>query len=197
MIALFGPRTRLGAAVLARLTVDEGARGREVLLVARSPEERDALARIHPDRSVVDGSDGRWPRPEGEVAAIVAAFGLAHPGPLRLGDLERDARAFDDFASSCSGAARLHAVLVSSVLALAPTRGRAAYGGSKNAAEALVAEAVRRHPAARCASSTRAARRSTRSREPARHALHTLARDRRRDALRPARQGAPRRTRRA
>jgi len=146
MIIVFGPRTRLATACIARIEPL-----RSCLLVARDQHDRAELVRRHSARTVVALADVEdWPRTERPTTVVLAAFGAVHP--TRAGDafaaLERDALAFERFVRTRTDVSALNVLLVSSVLALAPPRHRAEYGGAKNMAESSVERALERHPGA-------------------------------------------------
>lgn len=148
-LVVVGPRTRVGRSLLER-------RDGPVLAVSRGAVDASALQAAGtsgPDLLDVAGDDVAE-RLAGAAAVDVAvcALGPVHPGtPDPEGDaagvqrdlalLRRVLRAADDRP--------VRVVLVSSVVALAPTPDRRYYGGAKSLVEQLLLELVAAHPRAR------------------------------------------------
>ena len=147
MIVVFGPRTRLAGALLALAA--RQARG--LVLVGRDPAEAQALASEYPDAVVVQGceDDGRFPQAAKEVAVVFCALGLIHPEHPRLPAhpqrLDRDLEAFRRVVTVYQQVP-IHAVFVSSVVALGTPRRRAYYGGWKGVSEGAIGALLRDHP---------------------------------------------------
>lgn len=165
---LLGAKTRLGRALLVRLAGSE-----PVLLVARDAADAATLADLaRESRAAADGDAGRAPvevatpgtltervaalagtrgsadEEAGDLRVVVAALGPVHPTgdgePLGfeadLDAVRRDLALVDEVLAV---QAPTQVVLVSSVLALAPGRGRRYYGGWKALLEQLLEERVR------------------------------------------------------
>lgn len=124
----------------------------QVLLAARHSSDVESFASIHSGVPTFGTSCGQLKSLESasSVRLIACAFGPVHPKqPNWLADesaLRMDMSLAEQVASSCR--ARLHAVLISSVVALAPTRDRCYYGGLKNLAECQIARALAACPQA-------------------------------------------------
>lgn len=147
LVVLFGAQTRLARALLRLPQM----RRHDLLLVARHEEEARILtsriprARIlrvwRDDPPPVLGAD--------RVAILACALGVIHPGEshfsAELGDAERDVGVLERLTRAYA-ALPLRVVLVSSVVALAPARARASYGGWKSVLEGAVASIVAASP---------------------------------------------------
>ncbi len=145
---VLGPRTRLGAALLAQAPSDVA-----VYAVARDDRDRAALAS---SGAAVIGAHTPGPllgdtRPQA-LRILVCALGPVHPETAHPGDdaafVERDL----DLVARLLGEAEgrdAHVVLVSSILALAPAADRAYYAGWKNVVEERLAALVAAHPGGR------------------------------------------------
>jgi hypothetical protein len=145
---VLGPRTRLGAALLAGAGPD-----RPVYAVARDDRDRAELASspatvigAHDDGPLLGGT-----RP-GALRIHVCALGPIHPETARPEDdaahVDRDL----DLVARLLGEAQgrdAHVVYVSSILALAPAADRAYYAGWKNVVEERLAALVAAHPGGR------------------------------------------------
>lgn len=146
-VVVVGPRTRLGAALLDRRTGP-------ALAVARHGADADALGAAGRDVLRVDASDVAA-RLQGapSVEVAVCALGPVHPGPVDdlaadAATIERDLAVVRSVLVAAAGRpARV--VLVSSVVALAPTPDRRYYGGLKGAVEQALVSLVAEHPGAR------------------------------------------------
>jgi hypothetical protein len=149
LAVILGPLTRLGRAWLD----DPAARDYEVLLVTRHGADRERLAAIYPQHRVWgdDGAPALEIAGRSRIAVIACALGLIHPEApnwdRHAPAVKRDLDALTTIVDAC-GAAQVHVVYISSVLALAP-RGTAWYGGWKNVVEDAVATTVAEHPGAR------------------------------------------------
>ena len=144
---VLGPKTRLGAALLE--TVGPG----KAYAIARDEEDHASLASCGATVVGVESSRPLLGDTQPNAVRIhVCALGPVHPESAQPGldaaDVERDlsvvARLLDEAAGH-----DVHVVLVSSVLALAPTADRTYYAGWKNVVEEELAAMVAEHPAAR------------------------------------------------
>jgi hypothetical protein len=145
---VLGPKTRLGAALLADSTPE-----RPVYAVARDTQDRADLASTGVP---MVGAGTAGPLLGGILPTAarihVCALGPVHPETAKpdqdAADVARDlglvARLLDELVGS-----DVHVVLVSSVLALAPGADRAYYAGWKNLVEEELAHLVDQHPSAR------------------------------------------------
>lgn len=143
---VLGPKTRLGAALLATATVNTYA-------VARDDQDQAALASCG---ATVIGAEASGPLLGGtQPTALrihVCALGPVHPETAQPGadaaNVDRDltvvARLLDEAAGR-----DVHVVLVSSVLALAPAADRTYYAGWKNVVEEELVALVAEHSSAR------------------------------------------------
>jgi hypothetical protein len=145
---VLGPKTRLGAALIAGAPTD-----RPVYAVARDDSD---LAELGTSGATVVGAGTSSSllgdaRPDA-VRIHVCALGPVHPetaqpsvdADLVARDLGLVARLLDESAGR-----DVHVVLISSVLALAPGADRAYYAGWKNVVEEEVARLVEPHSSAR------------------------------------------------
>lgn len=141
-----GAKTRLGAAVVSLLE----AHDEPFSLLARHAEDARVLYQRHPGATVLQVG------PDAHVAAtdirlLVCALGPAHPAspdlPAASASLASELVMLQQLLSRACG--RVHAVLVSSAVALVPTRDRCYYGGFKNLAESGLAQVLRSCPDAR------------------------------------------------
>jgi hypothetical protein len=144
---VLGPRTRLGAALLAG-----AGTGQALYAVARDDRDRAALAAstatvigAH-DSGPLLGTTG--PR---ALRIHVCALGPVHPETAHADDASFVARDLDLVARLLGEAEgrEVHVVLVSSILALAPAADRAYYAGWKNVVEEELAALVAAHPGGR------------------------------------------------
>jgi hypothetical protein len=107
-----------------------------------SAADRAALRKHYPDDAIVEN----LPTSSREIAVVVCAFGLVHPtspdAELHLGAFAAECRFLSKLADGHHG--QIHIILVSTVIALLPTRERAYYAAFKNLAEAMAAAASRR-----------------------------------------------------
>ena len=144
---VLGPKTRLGAALLATATPDQ------TYAVARDEQDQAALASCG---ATVIGAEASGPLlGDTRTTALrihVCALGPVHPETAQPGtdaaSVDRDltvvARLLDEVAGR-----DVHVVLVSTVLALAPGADRAYYAGWKNVVEEELAALVAEHSSAR------------------------------------------------
>lgn len=137
-ILILGGKTRLAQAVFAE-SIRAGRRPR---VVCRRLAERDELMALYPDEVVVD--DSRYSSSRA-ICIIVCALGLVHPArpdvALHLQNFQDDLRRLSNLAGGAGG--DVHIVLVSTVIALIPSRDRAYYAGLKNLTEAAIAALLR------------------------------------------------------
>ncbi len=137
-----GPRTQLGTALLARLE------GREVLAVARHERDVQALSGVEGARVVLAADAAGAVAGGTDLVLHVCALGPIHPEAPRPDDAERFASelaTIESIVGATTGSVRI--VLVSSVIALAPTPDRRLYGGWKNLAEEHLDRIALRHGA--------------------------------------------------
>ena len=119
MLVIFGPRTRLAAALLEHLDDASAA----ILLVARDSNEAQELRRAPGRRRLWNLEDGEPPHlsGDGEVIVLACGLGLLHPEPPgaaeHLSRLVHDLAGVERLVEAC-GERPVHAILVSSVLAL-------------------------------------------------------------------------------
>jgi hypothetical protein len=142
-----GPRTRLGAALLASAGSDQA-----VYAVARDDRDRAELASSN---ATVIGTHATGPllgdtRPSA-LRIHVCALGPVHPETAADDDASFVARDLDLVARLLGEAEgrEAHVVYVSSILALAPAADRAYYAGWKNVVEEELASLVAAHPGGR------------------------------------------------
>lgn len=148
-VVVIGGKTRIAQALVA----ESNNLGVRIRVVARSPEEALVLGNLYPHSSIVNS----WQEPtlgigpNQEVCIIICALGLVHPAPPDLEiDMERFRRDLSHMRDLFREAgASVHAVLVSSVVALVPPRDRAYYATHKNLAESATALLLRSLPSAR------------------------------------------------
>ena len=145
---VLGPKTRLGAALLATAGVRLGD-------VRRGPRRPDR-AELASCGATVIGAHTNGPmlgdtRPSA-LRIHVCALGPVHPETARPEDdasfVERDLDIVARLLGEADGR-EAHVVLVSSILALAPAADRAYYAGWKNVVEEKLASIVAAHPGAR------------------------------------------------
>jgi hypothetical protein len=118
---VFGPRTRLAAALLSRHPVP---RGMERILVARDERDASWIAGAHPGAPILRGDRDETIEPADRLRIYGCAVGPVHPGeaPVIADDVERARRDFElvrRLADRAPGAVT-ELVFISSVLALAP-----------------------------------------------------------------------------
>lgn len=148
-VVLIGGKTRIAQALVA----ESQKMDCPIQVVARTPEEAVVLGNLYPRSSIVNS----WQiptlgiGPNQEVCIIICALGLVHPAlPELEADMERFRRDLSHIRDLFREAgASVHAVLVSSVVALAPPRDRAYYATHKNLAESATALLLRSLPSAR------------------------------------------------
>ncbi|MCX6408093.1 MAG: hypothetical protein NTV28_14345 [Propionibacteriales bacterium] len=143
-LVLVGPRTRVGRSLLA---LREGP----VLAVSRDAADTAALQGADVLDVAGDDVDARLAgAPAVDVA--VCALGPVHPGvpdhDRDVAGLRRDLGLLRRVLGAADGRP-VRIVLVSSVVALAPTPDRRYYGGAKSLVEQLLLELVAAHPHAR------------------------------------------------
>ncbi|MDR6119220.1 hypothetical protein QE370_002404 [Aeromicrobium sp. SORGH_AS981] len=143
-LVVVGPRTRVGRSLLA---LREGP----VLAVSRHADDTAALA----GADVLDVEDddlGTRLAGASAVDVAVCALGPVHPGApdhdRDVAGLRRDLGLLRRVLAAADGRP-VRIVLVSSVVALAPTPDRRYYGGAKSLVEQLLLELVAAHPHAR------------------------------------------------
>ena len=142
---VLGPRTRLGAALLA------GA-GSAQHLYAVARDDRDRAELASSPATVIGTQDGGPllgdARP-GSLRIHVCALGPVHPETAHADDASFVARDLDLVARLLGEAEgrEVHVVLVSSILALAPASDRAYYAGWKNVVEEELATLAGAHGA--------------------------------------------------
>ena len=135
-----GPRTQLGATLLARLD------GQDVVAVARHERDAEALAGTTGARVVLAAAAAGAVAGTADLVVHVCALGPIHPEDPRPDDAERfvaELATIDAIVAATTGSVRV--VLVSSVIALAPTPDRRLYGGWKNLAEEHLDRIALRH----------------------------------------------------
>jgi len=139
---VIGPRTQVGQELLAQLAghdvVAVARHERDVAALSDATEARVALA-TDVSGVIADGAD---------LVLHVCALGPIHPEEPRDSDaatFERELAVIDGLVGATSGSVRI--VLVSTVIALAPTPDRRLYGGWKNLAEEHVDRIALRHGA--------------------------------------------------
>lgn len=150
MLFVFGPRTQLAGALLA-LATDQAW---DTVLVARDRVEAQALTAAYPGTPVLQaGAEAaEFPRATQEVAIVCCGFGVIHPETVcvaehwqrherDLNTLRRVVRLYQQVP--------VHAIFVSSVVALGPPRRRAYYGGWKSLSEGAIGALLRGCPHAR------------------------------------------------
>jgi hypothetical protein len=144
---VLGPKTRLGAALLATIDSDHA------YAVARDDRDHAALASCG---ATVIGAEAAGPllgdtRPTA-LRIHVCALGPVHPETAQSGadaaSVDRDLTVVSRLLDEAAGG-DVHVVLVSTVLALAPAADRAYYAGWKNVVEEELAALVAEHPSAR------------------------------------------------
>ena len=143
-LVVVGPRTRVGRSLLA---LHDGP----VLAVSRHADDTAALA----GADVLDVEDddlGTRLAGASAVDVAVCALGPVHPGvpdhDRDVAGLRRDLGLLRRVLGASDGRP-VRIVLVSSVVALAPTPDRRYYGGAKSLVEQLLLELVAAHPHAR------------------------------------------------
>ncbi len=137
---VLGPRTRVGSALLARL------KGHGALAVARHDRDVAALGDVESARVVLAAEAAEAIAGSTDLVLHVCALGPVHPESPRPDDTERfeaQLATIDGLVAATTGTVRI--VLVSSVIALAPTGERRLYGGWKNLAEEHVDLLALRH----------------------------------------------------
>lgn len=135
-----GPLTQLGTALIARLE------GQEVLAVARHERDVQALSGVKGARVVLAADAAGVVAGGSDLVLHVCALGPIHPEEPRAGDaakFETELTTIESLVAATTGSVRL--VLVSSVIALAPTPDRRLYGGWKNLAEEHLDRIALRH----------------------------------------------------
>jgi hypothetical protein len=146
LVVILGPQTRL-----ARSLLSSPSWGSETafVLVARGIEEYEAVKLAQPGATVYRAWEPESPLPEADeaVAVLCCAFGVIHPESVApsfdLGRAGADFRTLETILRRYSDLP-IHLVLISSVLALSPRRGREYYAGSKNVVEALLRHVAER-----------------------------------------------------
>lgn len=139
---VIGPRTQLGAALLSRLE------GQDVLAVARHERDVQALSDVAGARVVLAADSAGAVAGQTDLVLHVCALGTIHPEPPRPDDaarFETELATIDALVAATTGSVRI--VLVSTVIALAPTPDRRLYGGWKNLAEEHLDRIAVRHGA--------------------------------------------------
>lgn len=139
---VIGPRTQLGAALLSRLE------GQDVLAVARHERDVQALSDVAGARVVLAADAAGAVAGQTDLVLHVCALGPIHPEPPRPDDaarFETELATIDALVAATTGSVRI--VLVSTVIALAPTPDRRLYGGWKNLAEEHLDRIAVRHGA--------------------------------------------------
>jgi nucleoside-diphosphate-sugar epimerase len=145
-LVVVGPLTRAGRELAAR-------RGGPVLAVSRGPADDATLASAGADVVDVTGRDleDRLRGAE-SVEVAVCALGPVHPGPSDLAadtaGMQRDL-AFLERLLHVAADRPVRLVLLSSVVALAPTADRRYYGGFKSLAEQSLLSLLADRPQAR------------------------------------------------
>ena len=145
LLVVFGPRTRLAAAVLA------GAAGRahRTLLVAREEAEQAWCHTTYPGLATLEGwrEDVVEALADEDLGIAICAAGPIHPG---ASDFAHDSagvlRDVGVVARLVRGCRRAHIVFVSSALALWPRRQREYYSGFKGVALDAIASTVAGSP---------------------------------------------------
>ncbi|KQP26333.1 MULTISPECIES: hypothetical protein [unclassified Aeromicrobium] len=145
-LVVVGPLTRTGRELADR-------HGGPVLSVSRGATDAAALRAAGADVVDVAGDElATLLRDVESVDVAVCALGPVHPGPVDLvGDTaatERDLAFLRRVLDAAAGRP-VRLVLVSSVVALAPTPDRRYYGGFKSLVEQALVALVAEHPAAR------------------------------------------------
>lgn len=139
---VIGPRTQLGAALLAKLE------GQDVVAVARHDRDAQALTDVAGARVAFAADAPGVLAADADLVIHVCALGPIHPEDPRPDDADRfeaELAAIEALVAATSGAVRI--VFVSSVIALAPTPDRRLYGGWKNLAEERLDRIALRHGA--------------------------------------------------
>jgi hypothetical protein len=148
MPVVLGARTRLARSLLGL------AWGEAAVAVARDDAEARWVETEFPGVRVVPAAcrDGALPRAAGAVGILACAVGLIHPAapdrPVHERTAARDLAALAGLLEAYRDAP-VHALFVSSVLALGFHRERAYYAGWKLLLEGTLAGLVRQHPRAR------------------------------------------------
>ncbi|GAA1723916.1 hypothetical protein [Aeromicrobium alkaliterrae] len=127
---VIGPRTQVGSALLELLA------GQDVVAVARHERDVEALAGLADARVVLAADAAGVVAPVADLVLHVCALGPIHPEDPLPDDADRfeaELAAIDALVGATTGQVRI--VLVSTVIALAPTADRRLYGGWKNLAE--------------------------------------------------------------
>lgn len=135
-----GPRTQLGTALLSLLE------GQDVLAVARHERDVQALSGVAGARVVLGADAAGAVTGQSDLVLHVCALGPIHPEAPRPDDaarFENELATIEALVTATTGSVRI--VLVSSVIALAPTPDRRLYGGWKNLAEEHLDRIALRH----------------------------------------------------
>ena len=149
MVVIVGALTRLASALLARPELRQG----DKLLVARDGRDADRLSSRYPATAGfrIWQAGQRFPLAPKTVTVVCCAIGLAHPARPRFPEdhrsLELECEALRQIVLACRDS-DLRMLLVSSVIAMAPPRRRAYYGGQRSVAEGISAALLRTHPRA-------------------------------------------------
>lgn len=141
---LIGPKTRLGRAVLERLS------GEDVLVVARDAADAAEVGALPglARGAVVDAATGELTSRvaalgSGEVRLVVAALGPVHPEtPRTASDAAAVTRDLAVVEQVLAAGRPTRIVLVSTILALAPGEDRRYYGGWKGVVEQQLQQLV-------------------------------------------------------
>lgn len=142
---VLGPKTRLGQALIARAA----AEGHDVIAIAR--DDRDLAALSGSAATVVTAADAAALLGGVDTLHLhVCALGPVHPTAPEAADSANAARDLDLVRQLLDAAptAAVHAVLVSTVIALAPGDDRRYYGGWKCLVEQQLRELLADRPAA-------------------------------------------------
>lgn len=149
LVAILGPQTRVAKSLLSSGQMSQA----EVLLFARHQREAEELSAVYPHAIIAPAWETHAPvlqRYE-KIGVLCCALGVIHPTSsnfffdvdvaLRdLRNLEWLLRAYPE--------ASVHVVFVSSVLALAPDRGREYYGGWKSVIMGVLSQLLQDYPKA-------------------------------------------------
>ncbi|WP_229052652.1 hypothetical protein [Aeromicrobium sp. Leaf350] len=137
---VIGPRTQVGAALLEQLA------GQDVVAVARHDRDVQALGTLAEARVALSADAAGVIAPGTDLAVHVCALGPIHPEDPTPDDathFDAELAAIDALVGATTGRVRI--VLVSTVIALAPTPDRRLYGGWKNLAEEHLDRLALRH----------------------------------------------------
>jgi hypothetical protein len=148
LVVVFGPQTALAKHLLASDWASES----HLLLVARNGEEAAILSSYYPRTEVVTGDKAelQWSTPSTARAAtfVLCAFGLIHPAvpnwTSHATAMSRDIKTITNLIKQCR-ARTINVILVSTVLAAAPSRNRAYYVGWKYLSEMIVESVIAKH----------------------------------------------------